>query len=59
MTVTHATDFFHNGSDWVRAVAFSPDGRHLASGSGGRGIDNSVRLWDVASGTELKKFGHR
>ena len=59
MTVIHATDFLHNGSDWVNTVAFSPDGRHLASGSGGLGKDDSVRLWDVSSGTEVKKFGHR
>ena len=47
-------------SDFVNGVSFSPDGALLASCSGGRGRDNSVRLWDVASGTELKKFdGHR
>ncbi len=40
----------------VTAVAFSPDGRYLASGSGNlmyRVEDNSVRLWEVASGKEL------
>ena len=31
----------------VWSVAFSPDGRQIASGSGG--YDNSIQLWDVAS----------
>src|SRR5439155_4725091 len=36
----------------IRAVVFSPDGKLLATAD-----DNpSVRLWDVARGTELRQF---
>ena len=46
----------------VNSVAFSPDGRTLASGSGhlgadGANRDNVVKLWDVASGRELRALG--
>lgn len=42
-------------SDTVFQIAFSPDGRYIASG----GDDQKVKLWEVASGKEIKTFdGH-
>jgi WD40 repeat protein len=40
----------------IRAVALSPDGRLLASAS----LDYEIKLWDVATGRELRTlYGHK
>jgi WD40 repeat protein len=43
----------------VLTIAFSSDGKYLASGEGGTGSDFIIRLWDVSSGEKLRNFtGH-
>ena len=49
--------------DGVNTVAISPDGRFAASGSGMLwewdpwiNADNSVRIWDLQSGQEIRRF---
>src|SRR5205823_14007432 len=50
-TETIAT--FKGHTELVYAVAFSPDGKYLATGS----FDNTIKLWEAATGKELKTFG--
>src|SRR5688500_2359813 len=40
-------------TDPVYAIAWSPDDKTLITG----GFDNTVRLWDAATRTEIRKFG--
>ncbi len=53
--------------DAVKAVAYSPDGKYLLSGGGGTfdakgghdGTDFDLRLWDAATGQEVRRLtGH-
>ena len=36
-------------SEYVSSVAYSPDGKHIVSGS----VDNTVRVWDSQTGKEV------
>ena len=40
---------FRGHENWVYSVAFSPNGRMLATG----GWDGAVKLWDLKSGQEI------
>lgn len=43
-------------SDHIYSLAFSPDGKQIASA----GVDRAIRLWDCATGREVRRFlGHK
>jgi WD40 repeat protein len=53
---------------WQYALAFSPDNRYIVSGGSGKdsdwhgvkqGSDKSIRVWEIKTGKEIRKFtGH-
>ena len=46
---------FEGHTSWVHAVALTPDGRHVISGS----WDGTLRMWDLQTGESLRTFeGH-
>jgi WD40 repeat protein len=58
----HISTYLHGPADRVNKVLFSPDGKLLAGASGGAsGRDNSVWLWDAASGQPIGEplAGHK
>jgi len=54
--ITRLGEVRYQGVGRVFSVAFAPDGKTLLAGA----WDGSIRLWDVATGKELRQFsGHR
>ncbi|MFA4828880.1 MAG: caspase family protein [Thermodesulfovibrionales bacterium] len=54
---------FEGHFGYVRSIVFSPDGRYVLSGSWGKKSDsketdgdNTVRLWDISTGKEIRSF---
>ena len=56
MTVTHVTDFLHNGCADVSAVAFNPKkDNEVVSAS----YDSTIKVWSLADGQCRQTFrGH-
>jgi len=53
-------------SDWVNSITFSPNGKQILSGSGRNDYivsytkDYTIKLWDAATGREIRTFaGHK
>jgi WD40 repeat protein len=49
------TNIFRGDSEWVSDVAFSPDGKIIASGS----VDGTVNLWERTTGKKIRALKGR
>ena len=54
--ITRETRKFLGHTGLVNGVAFSPDGRLIASGGCQDGRDCTIRIWDVADGHEIRRW---
>ena len=46
-------------SGYINSVAITPDGKYIVSGAGFLLDDNTIKLWDIKSGEEIRTFeGH-
>jgi WD40 repeat protein/transcriptional regulator with XRE-family HTH domain len=55
-TLDYPLQIFTGHTDGLYAVAYSPDGKTVLTGS----IDTTARLWDAETGAELRRFiGHK
>ncbi|MGH8886638.1 MAG: AAA family ATPase [Egibacteraceae bacterium] len=55
LTVSRVRGIAHGHEDWIRSVAWSPDGRRIATAS----ADRTARVWDAETGAQLTALrGH-
>src|SRR5687768_2306275 len=50
---TEIVAIFKGHTEPVYSVAFTPSGKHLVTGS----FDNTIKLWELATGKEAKTYG--
>ena len=58
-TIENPESVLPAGFSHVLGIAFSPDGKRMATGGYGNDKDNYfARLWDVETGKEIRRFMH-
>jgi len=51
---THVVQHVISSGQWVQSIAYSPDGKMLATGTSWR--ENGVQIWDAGTGQSIGKF---